>query len=157
MNQEETSIAVRHLLDERGIHYEYSAERECLATGIQLRGKLKRVTVFIQFLDDGYVMYGISPIKAEDDEGLGEVVKYMTLINYGLVPGNFEVDARDGEIRFKVWTRTKGAERLSGEVIDDGLQQVHGAFERFGDGFAVLAMGFSDAETEYKKAMGGDE
>ena len=48
----------------------------------------------------------------------------------------------------------KVVEYLNGEL--PGVAFTLNLFERFGDGFAALAMGFSDAETEYKKTIEPD-
>lgn len=152
MTLEETCDAVRDFLDENELRYEYHADRQCLNMGFSLDCKLKSLNMFIQFRDDGFLLYGICPINA-DPNNLGEVLKYTSMINYGLVPGNFEVDIRDGEIRSKTWTRTLEAKELSGETINASLALTFTLFEQFGNGFAALAMGFSDAETEYKKVV----
>ena len=116
--------------------------------------KLKQLRLYIQFREDGFLLYGICPIHA-DPNTLGEVLKYTSMINYGLVPGNFEVDLQDGEIRSKSWTRTLEAQELSWESIHASLAFTFSLFEQFGNGFAALAMGFSDAETEFKKVTEG--
>lgn len=153
MNLEETCDAVRDFLDENEIRYEYHAERKCLNMGFSLDCKLRKLTMHVQFREDGFLLYGICPINA-DPNNLGEVLKYVSMINYGLVPGNFELDIRDGEIRSKTWTRTLEAKELPGETINASLALTFTLFEQFGNGFAALAMGFSDAETEYKKVVG---
>ena len=152
MTLEETCDAVRDFLDENELRYEYHADRQCLTMGFSLDCKLKSLNMFIQFRDDGFLLYCICPINA-DPNNLGEVLKYTSMINYGLVPGNFEVDIRDGEIRSKTWTRTLEAKELAGETINACLALTFTLFEQFGNGFAALAMGFSDAETEYKKVV----
>ena len=114
---------------------------------------LQAVKVHYQFLDDGYALYGIAPINAPT-ENLVELLKYMSMINYGIAPGSFEADIRDGEMRFKMWTRTKGAEKMSEEVVEDGLRIIQILFERFGNGLAAVALGLSDAATAYNTATG---
>ena len=102
MDKEQISDAVRDYLDEHDIHYEYHAENDNLTMGFSLDCKLKNLRMWWDFLDKGYILYGISPINASPDN-LGEVLKYAAMINYGLIPGNIEVDVRDGEIRSKTW------------------------------------------------------
>ena len=152
MTLEETCDAVRDFLDENELRYEYHADRQCLNMGFSLDCKLKSLNMFIQFRDDGFLLYGICPVNA-DPENLGEVLKYVALINYGLIPGNFEVDLHDGEIRSKTWTRLAEAETLPEMTIHVAFAFTFAMFEQFGNGLAALAMGFSDGETEYKKAI----
>ena len=47
-----------------------------------------------------FVFYSIAPLKAPDDI-IDLVAMFLHRLNYGLVLGNFEMDYRDGEIRFK--------------------------------------------------------
>lgn len=156
MEQEQISDAVRDYLDEHDIHYEYHAENHNLAMGFSLDCKLRNLRMWWDFLDNGYLLYGISPINASTDN-LHEVLKYAAMISYGLIPGNIEVDVRDGEIRSKTWVPLGDVEKLSEDTIQSSLGFTFSIFERFGNGFAALALGFSDAETEYKKTIEPDE
>lgn len=152
MEQEQISDAVRDYLDEHDLRYEYHAEDHNLMMGFSLKCKLRSLRMWWDFLDKGYILYGISPINASPDN-LGEVLKYAAMINYGLIPGNIEVDVRDGEIRSKTWVPLGDVEKLSEDTIQGSLGFTFTVFERFGNGFAALALGFSDAETEYKKII----
>ena len=70
------------------------------------------------------IFYAARPDEVPSDR-LGAVVTAITLANYGLVAGNFELDLSDGELRFKI-----GAE-LEGIALDDAALGVvvdrHGA------------------------------
>ena len=155
MDKEQIIDAVRNYLDEHDIHYEYHAETENLTMGFSLDCKLRNLRMWWDFLDKGYILYGISPVTASPDN-LGEVLKYAAMVNYGLIPGNIEVDLRDGEIRSKTWVPLGDVEKLSEDTIYGSFAFTFSIFERFGNGFAALALGFSDAETEYKKTIGPD-
>jgi hypothetical protein len=50
-----------------------------------------------------------------------------------------------------------GLEKLPKELFDDGINACWAMMDRYGNGFAALAMGFSDADTEIKKAEGDEE
>ena len=152
MDKEQIIDAVRNHLDDNDLRYEYHAENQTLTLGFSLDSKLRSVRMAWDFLDKGYILYGISPINA-CPEGLGEVLRYAAMINYGLIPGNIEIDVRDGEIRSKTWVYLADAEKLSDDTIHSSIGFTYAMFARFGNGFAALAMGFSDADTEYKKAM----
>lgn len=152
MDKEQIADAVRNHLDDHDVRYEYHPENQCLTMGIGLESKLRAVKMLWEFRDDGYLLYGISPINSSK-EGLDEILKYAALINYGLIPGNIEVDIHDGEIRSKTWVNLVNADTLSDDTIQGSVVFTYAMFARFGNGFAALAMGFSDAETEYKKAM----
>ena len=50
-----------------------------------------------------------------------------------------------------------GLETLPKELFDDGINACWAMMDRYGNGFAALAMGFSDVDTEIKKAEGDEE
>ncbi len=112
--------------------------------------------MFIPIREDcSYIVNIVSPING-DPKDIGEMLKYLTMANYGLTNGNFELDMRDGEIRYKTYVNCKDLESLPAQIIKDSILFGWVMVERYGNGIAALAMGFSDAETEIKKAEGGD-
>jgi len=147
--------AVRDYLDEEGYHYEFDAEDKSLELRFNIKCKLKNVRIFWRFKREGYIVYAIAPINADKDD-LGEMLRYIAMANYGLYRGNFEVDCSDGEVRYKCHVSAEGLESLSRDVIDISLDVCISMMNRYGDGIAALAMGFSDADTEIKKAEAED-
>lgn len=143
--------AVRDYLDDEGYRYDYDAEDQALTLGFNVKCKLKNVRVYWEFKKHGYIVYVISPLNADKDD-LGEMLRYVAMANYGLYRGNFEIDCHDGEVRYKSYVSAEGLESLSREVIDISLDVGIAMMERYGNGIAALALGFSDAETEIKKA-----
>ena len=156
MNQEEIVDAIRDWLDSDDWHYEYEAEKHIISMGINLRGKIKSGKFIIDIRDDAYLVYLFSPIGGDKDKP-DEMIKYLTQANYGLMNGNFEFDLRDGEIRYKTFVNCDGLESLSTTVIQDSIYVGCAMMNRYGDGIAALALGFSDAATEIKKAEHRDE
>ncbi len=156
MEREQIVDAVRDWLDDDDWHYDYDAERHVIRTGVSLDCKLRSARVFIPIREDcSYIVNIVSPING-DPKDIGEMLKYLTMANYGLTNGNFELDMRDGEIRYKTYVNCKDLESLPAQIIKDSILFGWVMVERYGNGIAALAMGFSDAETEIKKAEGGD-
>lgn len=155
MTKEDSIDAVRDWFEEEGYHCHYDVENECLQGYFQIRGKLKSVNLFVQFYDNGYDVQAVSPLNADGDT-LENVMKYLHMANYGLKAGNFELDVDDGEIRFKYWMPIMGLERLPAEIIEHSIVHPCNMFERYGNGIAALSMGFSDPETEIRKAESDD-
>ena len=54
-----------------------------------------------------FVFYSISPVKVPENKRPA-VCEYLTRANYGLIIGNFELDLRDGEIRYKTSIDVEG-------------------------------------------------
>lgn len=148
--------AFRDFLDDSGYRYDYNAEHRFIRLGFAVSCKLKNLKYFIQFRPAGYTVYAISPLSADKDN-LGEMLKYIAMANYGLANGNFELDVRDGEIRYKCWVSTWKLESLPPEMVDESISIPHLMFKRYGDGIAALSLGFSDAETEIAKSERSDE
>ena len=155
-----TINAVRDFMDENGYVYEFDAENNRMRFGFHLKCRLHSVKFSVIFSEFGYLVYATSPING-DPENLGELLKFTAMANYGMRIGNFEVDVRDGEIRFKCWTSTLGLDSIPPELIDLSMRIPNSMMERYGDGIAALSLGFSDAETEIAKCevpgFGDDE
>ena len=156
MDQEQIVDAVRDWLDGDDWHYEYVADHHIIKMGVGLKSKLKNGRIFIDIKEDAYLVYIVSPIGGDKDD-LGELMKFLTMANYGIVNGNFELDMRDGEVRYKTYVNCDGLEELSKEVIQDSVLAGCYTIDRYGNGIAALCMGFSDAETEIKKIEGDSE
>ena len=156
MEQEQIVDAIRDLLDEDDWHYEYDAERHLIKMGVTLKSKLKSGRIYVDIKQDCYLVYLYAPISGDKDN-LGELTKYLAMANYGLINGNFELDVSDGEIRYKTYVNCDGLESLSPAVIKDSIYVGCFMMDRYGDGIAALALGFSDAETELKKVEKADE
>lgn len=54
-----------------------------------------------------FLFYSICPMKVPELRRVA-VAEFLTRANYGLVVGNFEMDFKDGEIRYKTSIRTEG-------------------------------------------------
>ena len=157
MDQEQIVDAVRDWLDGDDWHYDYNAEKHMISAGIKLDCKMRSARVYIPIRDDNsYIVNIVAPIKGDPND-LDELIKYLTMANYGLANGNFELDVRDGEIRYKTFVNCDGLESLSRDVIEDSVYMCCVMMDRYGDGIAALALGFSDADTEIKKAEKQDD
>lgn len=58
---------------------------------------------------EGCLFYCTCPVKVPESQRM-EAAKFLTLANYGLIVGNFEMDWSDGEVRFKTSLYSNGAE-----------------------------------------------
>lgn len=144
---------VRAYMDKDDWKYEFEEAREMIKAGVSLKNKLKSAKLRIVFNDNGFTTYAIAPLSADEDT-MGEVAKFLHGANYGLRNGNFELDYRDGEVRYKVYYNTKGCTELSDPIIDDALYLPFAMMKKYGDGLAAVVMGFSDAAEALKAAEG---
>ena len=154
MDQEQIVDALRDWLDSDDWHYEYDAEHHLIRAGITLDCKLRNARIFIPIREDGsYIVNIYSPVNG-DPAHIDELVKYIAMANYGLANGNFDIDVSDGEVRYKIYVNCKDLEKLPAQIIKDSIYAGWCMMDRYGNGIAALAMGFSDAETEIKRAEG---
>lgn len=151
MDFEDVVDAVRNWLENDDWKYEYDAEKHVIRTGINLKSKIKSSKIIIIFREESYSVILSSPIYGDKDN-LGELMKYLTMANYGLQNGNFELDVNDGEVRYKTFVNCKGLDSLPMDIIQDSIYVGCVMMDTYGNGIAALALGFSDADTEIRKA-----
>lgn len=150
MDPEKIVDTVRDWLDNEDWQYEYDAEKSIIKTGASLSCKLKTCSIIIQLQEDFYNVYALSPINGDTDN-LTELTKFLTMVNFRMRHGNFELDVEDGEVRYKTFVNCKGLDSLPAEIIGDSIRVAGFVLNVFGDGIAALAMGFSDAQSEIEK------
>ena len=141
---------VRDYLDTEDWKYDYDAGAKIIKAGVNLKCKLKSVNLVLRFTDEGFTTLAISPMNAGED-CRANIAEFITRANYGIRNGNFEMDYRDGEIRYKVYTNYKALDSISKEIIDDSVLIPPYMFNRYGDGIAALLFGFSTPEDEINK------
>ena len=150
----ETSIDnVRDWLDRKEWNYQFNAERNVIETGLKIHNKLQSTKMFIHFNENGedFTVYAYCAMKAAD-ESRAAVAEYIGRANYGLRSGCFEMDYRDGEVRYKVYTNHRGYDHVNDALIEAAIFIPANMMERYGDGLAAICLGFSDPITEIEKA-----
>lgn len=142
---------VRDYLDNDNWNYEYRDDRNMLVMGVTIKSKLQSVKLYMIFNENGYTSTAICSMKA-DENCRNAVMEYITRANYGLRNGAFEMDVRDGEVRYRSYVPYREMASLPEGIIKESVGVPVLMFERYGDGLAALMFGFSDPETEIKRA-----
>ncbi len=161
MNQQTIIDAVRDYLDDNDWKYEFLAEDgpcPAIRMGLTLRCRIRSISYRIAFPNDLYfTVTATSPIKAGPDN-LVATMRFITMANYGLFDGNFEMDVSDGEIRYKCFINCEDLDAIPPVFVERGIHVPASMFERYGDGLAAIALGFSDnPDEEIRKAESDDE
>lgn len=151
MTKEENVEAIRNYIEDQEYKHEFDVENSFARLGFTVDCKLKNVKIIMQGHPLGIIVYAIPSINVAKDYH-SEMMKYITMANYGTVNGCFELDLDDGEIRYKTFVPTMNFKEINNDVIDEALTVAIVMIERYGDGIAALSFGFSDAETEIKRA-----
>ncbi len=136
-------------------HFRFDEEKGVFQFGLTLhRTKIKKVEYLIRVRQDDYILYAVSPLSADENDPamMARMAELLCRINYGLRNGNFEMDYRDGEIRYKSYVDCE--EILpSSKIIRNSIYIPATSFEGYGD--AIVSVMFTDvsAEDAYEESM----
>jgi hypothetical protein len=94
-------------------------------------GKNAQITCYAQIRTEleQFLFYALAPVKVPP-EALAKAAEYLTRANYGLRIGNFELDYRDGEIRYKSSLDFEGVE-LTAELIRNTIYPAVQTLDRY--------------------------
>ncbi|MDE6774845.1 MAG: YbjN domain-containing protein [Ruminococcus sp.] len=115
-----------------------------IRTGIRIESKLKSADIYINVLKDSFVVVSVPALKADKD-CINEMAEFITRANYGLNHGNFEMDYRDGEIRYKT-SMYCGNMIPTPEQIKAVIYINVSTLDDYGNGIAMVAFGMSTPE-----------
>jgi hypothetical protein len=101
--------------DEDGWVFKEIEHRRVLALGIE--GKNGRFDCYMIAREEEKQLsvYSVFPVKVPDHKRYS-IATFLTMINYGIVIGNFEMNFYDGEIRYKTSLDVEG-DRLSSTLV----------------------------------------
>ncbi len=94
--------AVKAFLDQHEFKYRADEEEGTIRLGINIPGKIRNVKVHIDFsYEDCYIVVCFLPNNAPE-QNYSEILRFINYINFGAKFGSFELDERDGEIRYRM-------------------------------------------------------
>lgn len=146
---EDIANEIRGFLLDDDWKFDFDDEKGIFRFGVNIDGKMKHVNYFVPVRDDSYTVYAISPVSADsdDEEVMRNITEFICRANYGLRNGNFEIDIRDGEIRYKVFVDCDGGILPSRDVIRGSIIIPAMMFERYSPGILdVVFKGSTAAE-----------
>ena len=140
--------------DEADWSYEEFADRDSLkSTNYPLDCKLKNFDIIVNCRDDSFTFNANIRIKADEDCRL-KVAEYITRANWGLRYGCFELDFRDGEIRYRHTEDCTNWTSIPEHAFMRSVYLPKTMFERYGDGLLAVMYGFKSPEDAIKDAEG---
>lgn len=144
--------AINSFLTEDDWHFSFDDQRGLFKFGLNLKGRIKNVRYIVDVKDDEYVVYAISPIGADEDDEkkMAIMAEFICRANYGLKNGNFELDMRDGEIRYKSFVDCEGLTPTTG-MVRNSIHCPAAMFDRYGDGIVDIIFGNSTAKEAVAK------
>ena len=143
---------IRYFLVDDDWNFDFDDEKGIFRFGVNLDSKLKNVRYFVPVRSDGYTVYAISPINADTDDidVMRQMNEFINRANYGLRNGNFELDVRDGEIRYKIYVDCDN-QLPSKEIIRSSIVIPSVMFERYSPGILDVMFRNSTAEEAVSK------
>ena len=106
----EITTAINNFLNEDDWHFSFDKQRDSFNFGLTLKSKIKHIKYIVEVKEGEFLVYAISPIGADEDDEkmMTTMAEFVCRANYGLKNGNFELDMRDGEIRYKSFVSCEG-------------------------------------------------
>lgn len=107
---EEIAVEIRKVLMEIGVGHAYQPNKGEIRFETEAHNQVGMVRCEIRVRSSDYSVYTYSPVcpGPEDSEALSKLAEFFCRANYGLRNGRFEMDMRDGEIRFHVFVDCDG-------------------------------------------------
>lgn len=138
---------IRDFLVEDDWNFEFDEERGIFKFGVNLKSKLKNVRYIVPVREENYNVYAISPINADNDDKdvMREMNEFLHRANYGLRSGNFEIDVRDGEIRYKIFVDCDN-QLPSREIVRASIMIPSVMFDHYAQGILDVMFKGSTAE-----------
>ncbi len=118
-------------------------------------GEHGRVACFAQIRMEleQFLFYVMAPTKAAVEQRL-RVAEFITRANYGLRIGNFELDFRDGEVRYKSSLDFEGVE-LTPALIRNAIYPAVQTMDRYLPGLMSVIYGSTSPEEAIAEIEGG--
>lgn len=143
--------AIKKFLDEDDWHYEVDEKNEVITTGLNLSNKLKSSRIVIDLRDDKYLVYFSISLNTEEKER-PEMLDLLNRINYGLMFGCFEMDLKDGEVRFRYAVDCDGTVPTSA-IIKHSLYRPAMTMDKYGNAIVQVLMGVATGKEAYEMAQ----
>jgi len=143
--------SIRGFLEERNWRYTDYKEEDVLLWEFSVRGRLRSVSVLVQFYDTGYSVHLLLPIAADPEnyEERREILDFCNRVNDSLREGNFEMDPDQGDLRFRYYVDCQDREVLPRTLIRKSIFLPMEAAERYGEGFAQVLLNGKTGEEAF--------
>lgn len=147
MTREAISSAVQRWLTSRSWQARHDERAGFYDVGIKLDCSLAKVRLILDPRDNGCLFYVIPQLSCPSDR-FAELSRFITLANYGLINGNFELDMRTGDFRYKCFVNCVGLNDLPLDTIESMVMAACGTFKRYADGLSRVVLMAADANEE---------
>lgn len=147
----ELANLVKKFLVDDDWHFSFDENIGVFDFGLRVKSKIQKINYIVDVHEDEIVVYGMCPIGADhtDSNMMAQMAEFLCRANYGLKNGCFELDFRDGEIRYKSFIDCEDV-MPSTEVIKNSIHCIAVMFKRYAPGIADIIF----ASCTAKEAIG---
>ena len=138
-----------HLIDAFRDFYDdndwsYDKDNPMLQMGFTLESCVVQCYVIEREQQDQITFYVVLPVMAAEDRR-GAVAEAIARANYGMILGNFELDFRDGEVRYKTAIDVSGS-TMSASMVQAMVFAGLGTMDRYFPALQAVMAGAKTAE-----------
>lgn len=132
------NIVKKFLVDD-GWHFSFDENTGIFDFGLRIKSKIQKINYVVDVHEDEIVVYGMCPIGADhtDANAMAQLAEFLCRANYGLKNGSFELDFRDGEIRYKSFIDCEEA-MPSVKVIKNSIHCTAAMYKRYAPGIVDI-------------------
>lgn len=150
-SMELASIVKQFLVDDDW-HFSFDQNTGIFDFGLRVKSKIQKIDYIVDVHEDEIIVYGMCPIGVDhtDVDMMAQMAEFLCRANYGLKNGCFELDFRDGEIRFKSFIDCEDL-MPSAKVIKNSVHCTAAMFKRYAPGIADIIFSNSTAKEAIAK------
>ena len=143
---------IKKFLTDDDWHYSFNEDTGIFRFGLKIRSKLQNISYVIDVHNQEFIVYGICPICVDwmDAEMMVQMAEFICRANYGLKNGCFELDFRDGEIRFRSYVDCEN-HLPSDAVVKNSIYSTAATIKRYAPGIVDIIFGGSLAKDAIAK------
>ena len=93
--------AIKSVFDEKEFIYTYDEERSRFLIGFSLNATIDSTRIVFLVKEEYYVAYATVNLAA--NKNIDQVYEFVSRANSGILNGNFELDSKTGNIRYKIF------------------------------------------------------
>eukprot|EP00542_Grammatophora_oceanica_P017951 CAMPEP_0194046040 /NCGR_PEP_ID=MMETSP0009_2-20130614/19143_1 /TAXON_ID=210454 /ORGANISM="Grammatophora oceanica, Strain CCMP 410" /LENGTH=206 /DNA_ID=CAMNT_0038691151 /DNA_START=62 /DNA_END=682 /DNA_ORIENTATION=- len=117
-------------------NYQVHEDRNIISAGVGLKTGSAKMIFDCKEDSQRFIVYLMLPVSVPEEHRV-KAYEYFTRANYGLVIGNFEMDASDGEVRYKCSVDVEGG-KLTAPMIKSMIGVTGGTVDRFFPGLMKI-------------------
>lgn len=138
---------VKKFLVDDDWHFSFDENTGVFEFGFRVKSKIQKINYIVDVHEDEIVVYGMCPIGTDhtDSNMMVQMAEFLCRANYGLKNGCFELDFRDGEIRYKNFIDCEDV-MSSNEVIKNSIHCTAAMFKRYAPAIVYIIFSGSSAE-----------